>query len=650
MTRDEAREHIKSELENYLHTLGIDTKKAFTCLNPLHDDQHPSMSLDRSRNKAHCFSCGADYDTFDLIEIEYGLTGNDLFLKAYELFGVEIDKPGAKTQKTAKSAPAPAPVEHKEESEAPNQDLSTFFLEAHENIWQTTYPQKRGLSEEIINRFNLGYVDKWRHPKAPPTAPESPRLIIPTSPTSYFARDARTDIPEDQKQYAKSKVGPVTLFNAQALENAEKPIFITEGEIDALSIIEAGGEAMALGSTTNQMALIKALLQSRQNQTILLALDNDDAGERAAFSLLEKIAEAKMPVKCYKADTKALYLCCKDANEALRLNRIAFIKAVMEAEKAEENMREELKQQYQTKSAKFHIQAFLDGIKESVNTTFTPTGFIKLDQILDGGLYEGLYFLGAISSLGKTTYIQQITDNIAKSGKDVMVFTLEMARSELMAKSISRHTLNIAVSSKTSTTLAKTSRGITTGSRYARYSQDEKNLIKQAIEEYASYADHIFIEEGMGEVGTRQVREAVEEHYKVTGNRPIVVIDYLQILAPHDPRMTEKQNTDKAVMELKRISRDFKTPVIAISSFNRANYKSKVTMEAFKESGAIEYSCDVLIGLQLQGAGERDFDENQEKLKNPREIELVVLKNRNGTTGATIGYKYYPMFNYFVEQ
>ena len=128
-----------------------------------------------------------------------------------------------------------------------------------------------------------------------------------------------------------------------------------------------------------------------------------------------------------------------------------------------------------------------------------------------------------------------------------------------------------------------------------------------------------------------------------------MIIDYLQILAPYNDRATDKQNTDKAVMELKRISRDYKTPVIGISSFNRANYSVAVTMEAFKESGAIEYSSDILIGLQLKGAGKKDFDANEAKKKSPREIELVILKNRNGSTGDRIELQYYPLFNYFKE-
>ena len=118
---------------------------------------------------------------------------------------------------------------------------------------------------------------------------------------------------------------------------------------------------------------------------------------------------------------------------------------------------------------------------------------------------------------------------------------------------------------------------------------------------------------------------------------------------PHSEKATDKANIDYTVLSLKRLSRDYKIPVIAISSFNRVSYGNEVSMQAFKESGSIEYSCDVLMGLQLQGVGSSDFDVNIAKRQEPRKIEAVILKNRNGKTGDMIGYEYYAMFNYFSE-
>ena len=202
-----------------------------------------------------------------------------------------------------------------------------------------------------------------------------------------------------------------------------------------------------------------------------------------------------------------------------------------------------------------------------MNTPYIPTGFTALDSVLDGGFYEGLYIIGAISSLGKTTFSIQICDNIANSGNDVLIFSLEMARSELMAKSISRLTLLDVLQNGGDTRNAKTARGITTGSRWLKYSQTEKELVQRAVETYGTFARNIYIHEGIGNIGVAQIRQVVENHIRITGKKPFVLIDYLQILAPTDIRATDKQNTDKAVLELKRISRDFKIPVMGTLFF-----------------------------------------------------------------------------------
>ncbi len=147
----------------------------------------------------------------------------------------------------------------------------------------------------------------------------------------------------------------------------------------------------------------------------------------------------------------------------------------------------------------------------------------------------------------------------------------------------------------------------------------------------------------------KEIRKQVEEHIRITKRNPVILIDYLQIISPHDKKATDKQNTDKAVIELKRISRDYKIPVFAVSSFNRENYKNPVSMTSFKESGAIEYSSDVLIGLQLEGTGTKDFDVEEAKKQYPRRIEARIIKNRNGKAGVSISYNYYPKFNHFEE-
>jgi len=603
-----------------------------------------------------CFVCGMNEDVIGLWKIHTGQTDDkEAFRSLYEHYGIILDREdyrGMEYQnqpRTERNTHSNMHTDTYTQTQPQQQkpDLVPYFKECQSHIKETNYPATRGLSAEVVKRFMLGYDKAYKTADVDEDGNSHPAtwqaLIIPTSKTSYVARNVGSPR-EPAKKNRYRKKGASQLFNTRALKEAQKPIFICEGELDALSIITVGGEAVGLGSTANYRQLVKLLEAQKPAQPLILALDNDNDGEETTERLITELERIQIPF--YRLN---IYGEKKDANEALLSDREGFTQAVAGAEHIEEEALEAQKEEYLSTSVASHLQEFINGIADSVNTPYMPTGFINLDSILDGGLYEGLYIVGAISSLGKTTLITQIADQIAESGGDILIFSLEMARAELMAKSISRLTMLDTIQNNGNIKDAKTTRGITTGSRYASYSKTERELIQRAITAYGSYAGHIFIHEGVGNIGAEEIREQVKKHILFTGRKPVVVIDYLQILAPADVRATDKQNTDKAVLELKRISRDYKIPVLGISSFNRANYKEAVTMEAFKESGAIEYSSDVLIGLQLKGAGSQNFDANEAKKKNPREIELVVLKNRNGATGKKVEYEYYPLFNYFKE-
>ena len=589
----------------------------------------------------HCHSCGEGGDIFDLVgKLENITDHSEQIKRVVELYGneTEYQNQAENAQYTHNSIHTYTPQEEPEEKQVSYKNL---FLEANKNLDNTDY--YRGISKETLNKFNIGYIEQWRHPKAPDTVPYSPRLIIPTSEYSYLARDTRQNMPEYQRQYSKSKVGKINLFNLECLKTAREPIYLVEGEIDALSIIDVGRDAVALGSVAMARSFIKAVEDLRPKQPIIIALDQDEAGAKTTKFLKEYLANLGITNAVYSPAGEY-----KDANEALQKNKEEFIKAVNYDFYEIQEIRDRI-EEYQKKSNRSYMQDFIQGIRDSADTPITSTGFKNLDKALEGGLFEGFYILGAIPSLGKTTLAMQIADQIAQQGQDILIISLEMARNQLIAKSISRHTLLEQLNNGGNFELAKTSRGITVAQKWKKYSEEEKKVIYKAMNEYNNYANHIYIVEGVGDVGVAEIRAEVEEYIAVTGKKPIIIIDYFQILAPADPRATDKQNIDKSVIELRRLARDYKLTVIAISSFNRNSYKDKVGMAAFKESGGIEYTADVLIGLQLKGAGDGNFNEQEAKSKNPREIELVILKNREAPTGDTIEYNYYPAFNYFEE-
>ena len=327
--------------------------------------------------------------------------------------------------------------------------------------------------------------------------------------------------------------------------------------------------------------------------------------------------------------------------------------------------KEKLQQLYKNTSPKNHMKSFIDKVT-ATDTPEIPTGFERLDKQLDGGLYEGLYFMGAISSLGKTTMMLQIADHIARQGQDVLIFSLEMSRHEIIAKTLSRLSYEIDKDSGSSGNNAKTVRDFTNYKRWEYFSSDEMDLLRDSFREYEKFAGNLYIHEGLGDINHAYIRATVEQYTEANPDKraPVVMVDYLQILAPDDVRASERQSLDKNVLELKRIARDYKIPVFAISSFNRENYGKGVSMLSFKESGAIEYSSDVLLGLQFsiqeqydqdnKGVSEnskdyKKIDVDKEKDDLPRKVQLVILKNRNGRTGGRINFDFDPRYNHFQE-
>lgn len=659
---EKQKQYYKSQLANFLkNDLKIDITKPFLCLNPTHPDEHPSMSFNPKNNTVHCFACDTTYDIFDLVGVLYHIENTaDKFRKVEAIIKgtPEGYKDIENIRDEIQSRAAKVGEQEKPEKELPV--LMEYYKQCRENLSKCDYLRNRGISDEIAKKFIIGYDfnfygiggKKWQ------------ALIIPTDGVSYSARNI--DKNADKKERSK-KHGVETLFNYATIKTTpDKPIFIVEGEIDALSFSEIGENAISLGGVANYRKIAKKVkfykdkYQSEFKSYFLIALDNDEKGKEFAEKLKEDLE--KHNLKGYILND--IYGQYKDANDYLVADKEGFIKAVKGAKDMGENTdvieTERVLKEYKEKSNKSHLQLFINGIGKDADTPCIPTGMKKLDKILDGGFYEGLYFIGAISSIGKTTLITQIGDQIAKRGTDILIFSLEMSRNELIAKSISRETLLYCTGEGLSDAekqkkkaiplnYAKTTRGITDGNRWDNYSEEEKDAICQSISNYDKYAENIYIFEGIGNIGINEVREITENHIRITGKKPVVIIDYIQILAPINEKASDKQNLDKTVLELKRMSRDLKITVIGISALNRGSYNGAVGMEAFKESGAIEYGCDVLFGLQFKGIGTNEFKISNARSRNPRELELTILKNRNGSAGNSIDFEFYPLFNYFKE-
>jgi replicative DNA helicase len=237
----------------------------------------------------------------------------------------------------------------------------------------------------------------------------------------------------------------------------------------------------------------------------------------------------------------------------------------------------------------------------------------------------------------------QIADYIAQQGKDVIIFALEMSRFELVTRSISRESYRIAKAMQTpQPNNALTFYEISDGQPMTAA---KTNILKQAEDYYfKAIAPHIFIVEGEGDVTAEQIRTQVQTHAELTGAAPVVIIDYLQLLQPPDikgaNRWSDKQIVDHNTVALKHISRDFSTPVIGVLSLNRASYNEDVSLSSGKESGAIEYGCDILLGM----------NQEKENENGTRSIFIDVLKHRGGIKDRRVLFEYTPAYSSFKDK
>ena len=307
------------------------------------------------------------------------------------------------------------------------------------------------------------------------------------------------------------------------------------------------------------------------------------------------------------------------------------------------------------------------------------TGFPSLDAKLDGGFLSGnLILLGAISSLGKTTFALQIAENIALSGKDVLVFSLEMSTSDLLAKSISRNTYKVVERSKTESPrlnyYSDTDRLSMGDVKLGRIGDDQvdavngwtrRDLFEAALAETVKLRDHLRILRD-NDMSVGKLESTIIAHEKATGNKPFVVLDYLQIMKHgDDSRGDRRLMIDDDVNGLKDVAVRLDIPIMVISSFNRNNYFEPASMGSFKESGTIEYSSDVLIAMQYSGMQYVEYEDQNKHNKRVRElldkndeigaaggsldVDVVLLKNRGNTKG-TLCFEFCPKYNVFTEK
>ena len=232
-------------------------------------------------------------------------------------------------------------------------------------------------------------------------------------------------------------------------------------------------------------------------------------------------------------------------------------------------------------------------------------GFSKLDDLL-GGLEGGdMIVIGARPAVGKSALVTQITSNLAKQGKRIGFYNLEMQNKQMYERFV----------------VSESGIGLTRLRRAVRFLGDEKEKFNKANETLEK-AENIVITSA----GSKSVGEIRSESKHM--DYDIIIIDYLQLLkADNTYRGNRTAEVGEISRAIKNLAMELNIPIIALSQLNRGSEMRETkepTMAELREAGNIEQDASVIILMW-------NLDENDRSKKGCK-----VEKQRQGECGKVV--------------
>ncbi len=314
---------IADFIGEYLHLIPAGTG-IFKASCPFHNEKTPSMIVSPARQSFHCFGCGAGGDVFEfLMKIEN--------LEFPEALKVLASKAGVTLSRQNREQ-----LSHKNRlydlCELTARYWHKILLDSPQAQEVRKYLADRGISEESIERFRIGYsIDDWsnladfllkrgykeqeifsaglsikkergsgyydrfRHRLMFPiidhhgrTVGFGGRALKKDEPAKYI-NSPQTEI------YNKSEV-LYGLYRAKDAIRQANECILVEGYMDVIPSHQAGVKNVVSISGT---ALTEQQLRNLKRYTgnLALALDMDDAGQRAALRSIELALQSEINVK-----------------------------------------------------------------------------------------------------------------------------------------------------------------------------------------------------------------------------------------------------------------------------------------------------------------------------------------------------------------
>jgi replicative DNA helicase len=247
--------------------------------------------------------------------------------------------------------------------------------------------------------------------------------------------------------------------------------------------------------------------------------------------------------------------------------------------------------------------------KSSDEMRGVSTGFRGIDNKLAGFQKSDLIILAARPSMGKTSLALDIARQSAlQHGTPICFFSLEMSAQQLVDRMLSSEA-------------RVDSWKIRTGAK--NITDDEFSQIRDALARLSKAPIFIDDQAGNNIIKMRSTARRIKSEHGLG----LIVVDYLQLMAPSRASDNMVQQVTEISRGLKQLARELDVPVLALSQLNRAVEQrgGKPRLSDLRDSGSIEQDADVVIFIHRE--------QNDDGAGKKQTAEILIEKHRNGPTG-----------------
>ena len=272
-----------------------------------------------------------------------------------------------------------------------------------------------------------------------------------------------------------------------------------------------------------------------------------------------------------------------------------------------------------------HIRDILQNVYQEIEITSenggavtgSKTGFSDLDSMLIQLGKGDLVIVGARPGMGKTSFAMNVATNVARSGKAVAIFSLEMSGEQLVTRILSSESM---VDSKSL--------------RTGQLRPEDWDNIAGVVSKLSGCDMYI---DDTSDITAAEMKSKLRR----IPNLGLVVIDYIGLMKSTVNTDNRAQQVGEISRNLKIMAKDFGIPIVCCAQLNRGTEgrtgeNKKPTLADLRDSGSIEQDADIVLFLyrdeyynDLKGVSQTDNADSS----SANTAEVIVAKNRHGSTG-----------------